>query len=399
MDHGLIAKNTFFQLAARIITSITSLAITLLIAWRLGVGGYGVFTQVTVYIGFFYTFVDFGFNAIFLQKQSAKSYFKELLFVRFLFASILIVVSNIIVLFLPYSQEIRFGIMIFSLSLFLQAIIYSSTAIFQKNLQYDLYAKAVAYGSLVTIILIIIFINTSFSIVSILIAILGGGLFTAALSYIWAKESLSFKDVNYQVVKELILESMPLGMMLIFNLLYFKVDIFLLSLFKSTTDVGIYGLAYRFFDFLIALPFFLSNSLYPFLLEHEKKYRITKNIVGKYLWITMAAGIFFAVVSWYAFPLFTAIRPDFIPVVIPFRILLLSLPIFFVTSILQWSLIAKKKQKFLALIYIVSGIINTILNIIFIPAFGYVAAAIITGVTEGIVCIVFLISYFSSLKE
>jgi O-antigen/teichoic acid export membrane protein len=88
--------------------------------------------------------------------------------------------------------------------------------------------------------------------------------------------------------------------------------------------------------------------------------------------------------------LFILIKTDFANCIIPFRILLLSLPFFFTTSFLQWVLITLEKQKYLMYVYLFSVILNIVLNIIFIPQFSYLASATITLISEGLV-FVFLI--------
>jgi O-antigen/teichoic acid export membrane protein len=162
---------------------------------------------------------------------------------------------------------------------------------------------------------------------------------------------------------------------------------FLLSLFSSTKAVGIYGLSYKFFDFLIALPLFLSNAIYPFLIkvknEKEKFFKLTNN----YFVIFLLASIVIIIPFWFASPLFALIKSDFSGSIVPFRILLLSLPFFFTTSFLQWVLITLEKQKYLMYVYFFSTILNIALNIIFIPQFSFIACATITLVSEGIVFI------------
>ena len=64
------------------------------------------------------------------------------------------------------------------------------------------------------------------------------------------------------------------------------------------------------------------------------------------------------------------------------------------TNILQWSLIAKNQQRYLLLIYLVIAVINIILNLIFIPMFGYIASAIITGITEFLIFVLLAIKIY-----
>jgi O-antigen/teichoic acid export membrane protein len=67
------------------------------------------------------------------------------------------------------------------------------------------------------------------------------------------------------------------------------------------------------------------------------------------------------------------------------------LPFFFTTSFMQWILIALGKQKYLMIVYLLSTILNIVLNIIFIPQYSYVACAIITLVSEALVFLFLLI--------
>ena len=51
----------------------------------------------------------------------------------------------------------------------------------------------------------------------------------------------------------------------------------------------------------------------------------------------------------------------------------------------MWTIIAQKRQMILIPIYGVSMIVNIILNSVFIPSHGYIAAAWITVLSEAIV--------------
>src|SRR5258708_21706150 len=127
--------------------------------------------------------------------------------------------------------------------------------------------------------------------------------------------------------------------MLFFNLIYFRIDVLVLSLFQNTSAVGAYGLSYRFFDFLIALPLFLSNALYPTLLASQKNISIFFKVLHKYVAISLGLSIIIIIPLWLLAPYFSLIREDFTQSIVPFRLLLLSLPFFFLTNILQWGLI------------------------------------------------------------
>ena len=391
MHHLQIAKNTLYQTLARVGSSFTGFLITIIIARKFGVLGYGDFIKVTSYIAIFYLVLDFGLNAFFLQYEKPK--FKNLFYLRILIALIIFVLVNLLMLVLPYnsslgsgfSQNVKLVIFIFSFSIFAQSVILSASAIFQKAINYFLYMVGIIVGSLVNLALVLIFTFLNYSIFYILFAFVASSFVTALVLIGLAKESIFPVSFDRQFAKEIFLKSFPIGLMLIFNLVYFRADIFLLSLLSTTKAVGIYGLAYKFFDFLIALPLFLSNAVYPFLIKAKNEKNKFAYLTKLYFFIFVGVSFIIMIPFWFISPLFSLIKSDFISSMLPFRILLLSLPFFFATSFLQWVLITLGKQKYLMYVYLFSTVLNVALNVIFIPQFSYFASATITLFSEALV--------------
>jgi O-antigen/teichoic acid export membrane protein len=229
------------------------------------------------------------------------------------------------------------------------------------------------------------FVILSFTISSIL---------TAIVSLILAREKISTFDISYS--KKLFISSIPLGLMLVFNLIYFRIDILLLSALKPNVDIGIYSIAYKFFDFFVAIPLFLSNSLYPKMLENINNKIGFLGIFKNYFRIYLLISFLIIIPVWFLSAMFGLIGPEFAKADIPFRILILSLPIFFITSLVQWILIAKGKLKFLLYAYLLSAVLNIILNAIFIPQFSYIASAVITLVSEAFILMLLLFKVWHS---
>jgi len=400
MQHKLIAKNTFYQTFARLTTSFIGFLITIVIARKFGVLGYGDFTKVTSYIALSYLILDFGLNAFFLQYENPK--FKNLFYLRILISLIVFVLVNLITLVLPYnsslgsgfSESVKIGIFIFSFSIFAQSIILSTTAIFQKSINYFLYMVGIIIGSVINLLLVLSFVFLNFSIFAILFAFVASSFVSALVLVRFSKETVWPLSLDKTFAKEILLKSFPIGLMLIFNLIYFRADMFLLSLMAPTKDVGIYGLSYKFFDFLIALPLFLSNAIYPFLLKARKEGKAFLKLTRNYFFVFLVSSFIVMLPFWFISPLFILIKTDFANCIIPFRILLLSLPFFFTTSLLQWVLITLEKQKYLMYVYLFSTVLNIALNLIFIPQFSYLVSATITVISEGIVFIFLIAKVF-----
>ncbi len=387
-----IAHNTLFQLIARIATSGSSFLITILIARHFGIIAYGDFAKVTAYVSLFYLFADFGLNAIFLQKENNILKFKDLFYTRVILATLLILAINVLAWFLPYnptthigfSPEVRNGISLFSFTLITEALTYTALALFQRDLSYEYFMIASIIGSLATLLFVFIATLFPYSLVFVFLAYILGGVVKSALALFFTKENMFPFQLDTHFIKQLTFETLPITLMLVCNLIYFRIDMIILSALKPSTDVALYDMSYKFFDFFIALPLFLSNALYPSLLQQQNKQELEKHIY-KYMSIFALLSLFVMIPVMLFAPLIGLIKHDFIGASVPLRILTLSLPLFFVTSILQWVLVAKKQQMFLAGVYSLVAIINIILNLIFIPQASYTASAIITGISEALV--------------
>ncbi len=397
--HFHIAKNVFFQLLSRITTSAVTFITTVLIASYLGASGFGDYTKIISIVGLFYVLSDFGLNALFLHEPDTKTHFRDLLGLRLILSVLFIVLLFIIAELLPYdrsqalgfSVQVKTGIIIYSLAILLNSILMTSQAIFQKTLSYQKLLFSTIIGSLVGLFLVWISVSHAKPLLTILLSLMVGQAVSALVSLLFTGQSFFPFTIDKKYMKSLLWQSFPLGVMLICNLIYFRIDVVLLSFFKSSHDVGVYGLAYKFFDFLIAIPLFYSNSLYPTFLPASKNFRSTSSNVKAYSIFFTFLSLLIILVFWFAAPLLSLIQKSFTESIFAFRLLLISLPFFFFTSLFQWYLIARKKLKYLVWVYLSIAILNIILNLYFIPLYSYRASAVITGATEGIVCILLFI--------
>ena len=71
--------------------------------------------------------------------------------------------------------------------------------------------------------------------------------------------------------------------------------------------------------------------------------------------------------------------------IVALRILLLGLPLFYISSPLQWFLVTVGKERVLPLIYGMAAMVSIFLNLVFIPKFSYQASAVIVLAVEGLI--------------
>ncbi len=408
-----IISNTTFQLLGKVVNTISSLLITIIIARALGAGFYGDFTKVFVTVTMFYIGIDFGMNAILVRrlKNSTSSEpieFKNALAVRICFAFIFSVIISLAVTLVPtatnfgFSDEVKNAVYLFLITLFSQSITTTANAIFQSRMAYKYQAIATTVGSIVILILVGIFTVLGASLTTIILSYVVGSFTMALISFIFVRQyfSMNLRTISLIQMKALIKESSPIGFVLILNVLSTRLDIFLLSAMRTTEVVGYYGLAYRVFDVALVIPTFLMNASYPVLIEHLnigmvklKKTVKTLSITLFILSVIVTFGL--VVIS----PFLVWIKEDYIFSENPLILLSLSLPFFFLSALMQWILVTVKKEHKLLIIYFLAVCVNLSLNLVLIPKYGMVAAAINTGATECMVLILSMRYVLQSLRQ
>ena len=389
------AQNTFWQLLGKLVSALATFLILGLVARRFGEEGTGEFTLVLAYVALFYLLADFGFNAVVVkkmvaQKEKAVSFFRNLLGLRFVWAGALIVLALAVSRILPYSPFFKLGVLLTLATIFTQAVLTTSNAFFQFRRRYDLSVLASSLGGLTVLFLASGLIFKGVSLVQVLVAYPVGGAVMAAGSLVVIRRfQLAVSPrLDASVWRSFFKATFPLALTLIVDLLHFKVDAFLLAYFRPMTEVGIYNLAYKIFENILVFPVFFVNSVYPDLVTgHLQGIQNLRLMTAKALRFLVLVSLVISLGLLIFSPL--AIRllagRGFAGSVTPLRLLSFSLPAFFVTALLMWVLITLGQQWLLFRIYLLAMILDLGLNLIFIPRFGYLAAAAITGITEGLV--------------
>jgi len=139
-----VIYNTGSQIVGKVITASITLVVTIIIGRTLGESGYGDFTKIFVFVGYFYTLADFGLNAIFVRLSKEElTLFKVLVGLRLLIGIVLAIVATLVAFLLPYNSAqnigfaplVKIGIVIASATIITQALFTTANAYFQKNLR------------------------------------------------------------------------------------------------------------------------------------------------------------------------------------------------------------------------------------------------------------------------
>jgi len=396
-----IGFNTLIQFIGKAVSVLLGLATVALLTRYLGLAGYGNFTLVFAYMSFFGVFADFGLQLAIVRELSQKNIEAENIYgTYFWLKSVLIGASTLIaifaLLFFPYSQELKIGILIGALAVGIGGLSGYGTAIFQSRVRLDIVTYIDVLTKIITVIFIVFFVFSKMNFYYIISTVLIGNITGFIVTVFILKKFINFNFKYDKILaKKIIGWSVPIGLTSFFSLAYFKIDTIMLSVMRGPTEVGIYSLSYKILENILMLWGLYMASVYPFfskfLGNKDKKnfYKIFKNTITIALLFSIPIVLIGFIFSDYIINIFAGDK--FNQSSVSFKILLLSLPIYFMTNTFYNALLSLKKINFIIYSMVACLLLNFLLNLILIPKMGYVGASINTVLTEGVMLIAYIL--------
>jgi len=395
-----IAANTLYQLIGKASTMTITIVVTLIITRYYGREAYGQFSLMQSWPALLFIIVDFGLNAIATRELSkdfskAGMYLGTILIMRIFLSAVFMAGLYIILSLFPYSEDLMFGIRLCLWLILTQALFSTANIVFQTKLRYDLSTLSLLSGYAVIFVLIILAAAFKVGVAWLSFSYVLGGLVTFGVSYYFLRRlgvHIKF-SVDWEIMRYLFWQTLPLGIMFVFSQLNFKEDEILLSLMKlparyglsNTESVAVYALPYKIFEVALVVPTFFMNAAYPVLVRYmlEGKDRLRKTFfdVLKALFIM---GIAFSLIGLLFSDLAINILggsqfSESVPVL---RILFAGLAIFYLTQPISWLIVTLGKQIYLPYVYLAAALVNLAANLIFIPIYSFFAAALVTSLSE-----------------
>ena len=390
---GRAVSNTLFILGARVVSRVVSLVVVVVLANALGDTQYGRYTTLIAYLALVSVVADLGFNPLYTReaarnRQELGDYLGTLLVLKLVLA---VAASVILAIALAFGAG-------------LSALIVPGAALL----------IATAYANLLRNTFYAVG-RAEFDAVAIVaeIAIQGGLIIfgarrNAGVSYfVWAYTASFLFTILYSLVVirvfhlgrvrlgfdlNLVRRWFPLALPFAFTFfltnLYFRADVPILQHFRSFAEVGWYTFAYKPFEALQFVPLAIQVVVYPLLgvyyVSDPQRLRLAYERFFKVLVLLgwpLTVGTFVLVHAiGRLFRLFPESEPSL-------RILALAIVFLFANSAFYAMLNATNRQHLNAWATGLAAAINIVLNLIFIPFYGYLAASATTVVTEAALCV------------
>lgn len=403
-----IAHNSIAQFIGKVFSIVLGLFTVALITRYLGKNGFGQYTTIMTFLQFFAIFVDMGLTLTAAQMISLpgcdeKKIMGNIFSLRIISGIVFLSLAPITALFFPYPDIIKIGIALAAISFFFTSIFQVILAVFQKHLSTYKAAIADTFCRLLLLVFTIIAIKLNQGLYGIIIAIILSNLCQVIIYLLLAKKYVNIKwQIDFSVWQKIWETTWPIFITIVFNLIYFKADTLFLSIFKSFSEVGIYGAAYKVLEVVITIPFIICGLVLPLLTkfwankDKENFHSIIQQ--GFNILIILSIPMIIGTII-LAKPLMIAVSgPEFAASGFVLQILIFATAIIFINSIFSHAIISINKQKAIIPAYLLTAIFSIFAYIIFIPKYSYYAAAIITVITELMISLIIFIIFYKTTK-
>ena len=194
--------------------------------------------------------------------------------------------------------------------------------------------------------------------------------------------------------------AVPLGLGVIVNAIYSRIDVVLLSALASQGEVGVYGLAYKVVDVLMILPAYITITLLPeFARLSEHRERLGQVTQKAFSLLQFATAPMLIVMVVFAGEVITmAGGADFSKAAPILQILMLTVLFSYLQAVCWQGLLAMNQQNAILRISLACLVVNVILNLALIPLWGGIGAAIAMAATE-IAVVSFTFARFARLAD
>ena len=150
---------------------------------------------------------------------------------------------------------------------------------------------------------------------------------------------------------------------------------------RNPAALGIFSAGVKYLDGLNMIPAYFTLAIFPLMSRYAasgsesllKGYRLAVQLL--YI-VALPIAVF---VSFAATPLIRLLGgPAYLPGgAIALSIMIWSIPIGFINSVTQYVLIAVNQQRFLTKAFLIGVVFTTAANLLLVPKYGYIAAALI----------------------
>lgn len=402
-----IAKNTLSLASAQIITNFLGFILVVFIARYLLDVGFGIYSFVFAFTSFFAIISDLGLTALTIRevardKELAGKYLGNISLFKFVLALVSFLLLAIVTNLMHYPPDTTLAVYIAGAYVVVTSFNQFFISIFRafEKMEYETVVRVVEKVIVFSLIMSLIYFG--YGLIEIVSAFLISSIFSFIFSglVVLKKFAKPRFEIDFSFLKHVTRESLPFGLTAIFVTIYFQIDTVMLSIMQGDAVVGWYNAAYKVIFGLMFIPAAFVGSIFPLMSKYYKSsgesLKRTYRIGFKYL-LVVALPISIIGFMFADKIILFLYKSGYTPSISAFQVLVLVIPIIFLTSLFGPTLQSINKQGIVSYVAGFNALFNVVLNLILIPTYSYIGAAIATVLTEGLgfILMFYFISRFS----
>jgi O-antigen/teichoic acid export membrane protein len=380
-----LAANSLVQIGGTGLASAISFFTFVAITRGLGPSAYGSYVAASAFLYLPSVLADLGLSTVVLREISGfpermGATMRRSLPPRTLISAAAVGITVVIGLLLPFDEQTKTAIAILSLWAF--AVLLNSTVlpVLQAQLRMQWAVLANVVGRLVTLGLTLLALAADRGFNAVVWAAVIGAVVTLVIDVAIVARSVSLRPViDFDYWGGLVRTSLVLGLAVGLSQVLFRVDGVMLALFRSSSEVGLYGAAFKFIELSELIVLAIGISVFPVLTrlvaagESERIGRAVQRTFD----VLVATAIPLSIVL-FAFPeelLGLTAGPEFERGSPALRILAFYPLLAFVAGLFWQVLIAAGRDRALLVSASAVLLLNVALNAVLLEPYGYQAAA------------------------
>jgi len=387
-----IAKNFSWLLAGNIASGLINFFAIIYIARVLGAAGFGLLQFAQAFLLYLVIIVDsglstYGSREIARDRSQAQQISVNIFSLRLLIALMAFCLSLFILLVIPIPSTIRLLFIITFLLVFYRAL--NADWIFQGLEKMEYVAASKLIFSITTFCFIVLLVKQPADLINIpMIQFVTGLAVALAILFVLFKRFFPFdlKKISFKSWPKAFFLAIPLGASTILMQIYDNLDTIMLGIMNNPTAVGIYNAAYRmFYIFAGVFSLWLAAALPIACKRMSEDQAGTKTFLEKFMRLTLLLIIPVTTLVCLASPLIIRIffGNEYGESILALRYLIWAL-IPLAVSNTYGSLVLIPAGLFNQFLISVGAgaLANIVLNIILIPKFSYIGAAVATIIAQ-----------------
>jgi O-antigen/teichoic acid export membrane protein len=391
-QQATIFKNTVVVLGANILMKIITLFFLAFVANKLQAKLYGFYSFTLSYISMFGAFADLGLSVLVVQLVARdKSIVNRLLGNCLSFKMLLYLLTALLIfivtIFLNRSPIENAVILIATLTFFIASTAYLFRSIFDGYERMEFSSLGDIVERLVTFILGITVLLLGYSIFVFFLVLLLGAIAKTAYYILNLKRGfakIKFQlDLNY--CWSLLKQSYPFALGAFVGVLYFRINVVMLSLMKGDTAVGLYAAANDKVYGVVSIGIILAHVLFPtisraFTESRETLRELCERSVGYLIYLGLPSAVGMLIISKRVIEILHT--PEYSPSALALAIMSPFIIFKFVAYALGVVLSSINRQKLRVVLDLGASVFTIILNLYLITKYSFIGACIATLVSE-----------------